>query len=385
MRRGRLVARVGLVLVVGVLAGLIWLGSPTAPQLTGAVASPSPSLVPSPSPTARPWDLDADIGAVIVLSWQGKYGWSTVAPLIAKYKLGGVLLFTPNFGGTPAGVKQWSDRLNRLAAGQCLEHPILVMLDEEGGEVANIKATFAPPWPSAMAAAGPARVRELERINGAGLRAAGVDLNLAPVADVRTNPLDDVIGDRSFGSSPSVVAPLVSAAVQGLHDGGVGATVKHWPGLGGAAGNPHVAIPTDPESEATWLRVQLPGFRAGIAAGADAVMVTSVYVPALGAGRTPAVFSAPVIGRLRSQLGFEGVIMSDSLSMYGIGVKWPLPQAAVLALAAGNDMILLSNGDPSYEVSAIKAVKAAVLSGRLDRTRLHGSPAGLIRWLGAAG
>jgi len=309
----------------------------------------------------------------MVLSWQGKYGWSTIAPLMTKYKLGGVLLFTPNFGGTPAGVKQWSDRLHALAESQCLSHPPLTMLDEEGGDVANIKATWAPPWPRTMAATGAVRVREYERANGAGLRAAGVDLNLAPVADVRTNPLDDVIGDRSFGSSPSVVAPLVSAAVQGLHDGGVGATVKHWPGLGGAAGNPHVAIPTDPETEAQWTKTQLPGFRAGIAAGADAVMVTSVYVPGLGAGKTPAVFSSSVIGRLRTQLNFDGVIISDSLSMYGIGVKWPLPQAAVMALQAGNDMLLLSNGDPSYEVSAIKAVKAAVLAGRIDRTKLHAS------------
>jgi len=363
------VAQVGLVLVVGVLAGLIWLGRPEAPRLTAAVASPSPS----PSPTAEAWDLDADIGSVIVLSWRGKYGWSTIAPLVSQYKLGGVLLFTPNFGGTPAGVKQWSDRLHALAQSQCLAHPILVMLDEEGGEVSNIKASFAPPWSSVMAKAGPDRVRDLERINGAGLRAAGVDLNLAPVADVRTNPLDEVIGDRSFGSSPTLVAPLVAAAVQGLHDGGVGATVKHFPGLGGAAGNPHVAIPTDPTTEALWTKTQLPGFKAGIAAGADAVMVTSVYVPGLGAGNTPAVFSPSVVGRLRTQLGFEGVIMSDSLSMYGIGVKWPLPQAAVMALTAGNDLLLLSNGDPSYEVQAISAVKAAVLSGRLDRTKLHES------------
>ena len=343
------------------------------PRLAATVTSPSPSPSAAPSPSQAAWDLDADIGAVIVLSWQGKFGWSTIAPVITQYKIGGVLLFTPNFGGTPAGVKQWSDRLHALAQSQCLAYPILTMLDEEGGEVANVKASWAPPWPRTMAASGATRVREWERVNGAGLRAAGVDLNLAPVADVRTNPLDDVIGDRSFGSSPSVVAPLVSAAVQGLHDGGVGATIKHWPGLGGAAGNPHVAIPTDPESEAQWTKTQLPGFRAGIAAGADAVMTTSVYVPGLGAGKTPAVFSASVVGRLRTQLNFDGVIMSDSLSMNGIGVKWPLPQAAVMALQAGNDMLLLSNGDPSYEVSAIKAVKAAVLAGRIDRTKLHQS------------
>ena len=224
-----------------------------------------------------------------------------------------------------------------------------------------------------MAAQGPAGVREIERVNGAGLRAAGIGLNLAPVADVQTNPRDMVIGWRSFGSDPAVVAPLVGAAVQGLHDGGVGATVKHFPGLGGAAGDPHVATPTDPESEAQWMRVQVPAFKAGIDAGADAVMTTAVYVPALGGGNMPAMLSPAVVSRLRTQLGFTGVIVSDSLSMGGIEARWSLPEAAVLALAAGNDMLLLGNGDPSYEVEAIAAVKSAVLSGRLDRTKLHES------------
>src|SRR5207244_2455992 len=141
--------------------------------------------------------------------------------------------------------------------------PILVMLDEEGGEVANVKASFAPPWPSVMAAGGPEHVRELERINGEGLRAAGVGLNLAPVADVRTNPRDAIIGGRSFGSNTAAVAPLVGAAVQGLHEGGVGATVKHFPGLGGQAGDPHVAIRTDPQSEPPGPAAQPPALQGG--------------------------------------------------------------------------------------------------------------------------
>ena len=283
------------------------------------------------------------------------------------------MLFTPNFGGEPYQMREWTDRLNALASSSCFEHPMLVMTDEEGGSVANVKADWVPPWPLEMAGGGADRVRALEQLNGQGLHAIGVGLNLAPVADVRTNSLDGIIGARSFGSSPSVVAPLVAAAVQGLHDGGVGATVKHFPGLGGAAGDPHQAIPTDPESEATWERIQMPGFVAGIAAGADAVMVTAVYVPSLGGGDTPAMFSPAVVGRLRTQLGFTGVIVTDSLSMGGIGARWPLPEAAVLALAAGNDMLLLGNGDTNYEADAVAAVRAAVLSGRLDRTRLHES------------
>jgi beta-N-acetylhexosaminidase len=366
------VARVGLVVVVALLSVLVVLGQPASDaRLALAIAYPSAS--PSQPPPADVWDLDADIGAVMVLSWKGTIGWPTVSKYMRRYPFAGVLLFTPNFGGAPAGVRAWSDELAGLASQTCAEHPTLVMLDEEGGEVANVKAPFAPPWPVLMAPRGAAAVRELERINGAGLRSAGVNLNLAPVADVRTNPRDGVIGGRSFGSSTSVVAPLVAAAVQGLHDGGVGATVKHFPGLGGAAGDPHVAIPTDPESAATWARVQMPAFQAGIAAGADAVMVTAMYVPGLGAGSVPAVFSPSVIGLLRTQLGFGGVIISDSLSMGGITERWSLPEAAVMALAAGNDMLLLGNGDPAYEAAAIEAVRSAVLAGRLDRTRLHES------------
>src|SRR5947208_11233066 len=360
-----------MVLVVALLSALVLIGQSPASQLVVAVTQPSPS--PSESPTAQPWDLDADIGAVMVFSWRGSVDWSVVRPLLVNNQVGGVLLFTPNFGGNASDLKSWSDKLQALASSTCLGHPILVMLDEEGGEVANVKASFAPPWPSAMAASGPEHVRELERINGAGLRAAGVGLNLAPVADVRTNPRDGIIGARSFGANPSVVAPLVGAAVQGLHDGGVGATVKHFPGLGGAAGDPHVAIPTDPESEAQWEAVQMPAFQAGIAAGADAVMVTSVYVPGLGGGSMQAMFSAAVIGKLRTQLGFEGVIVTDSLSMGGIGARWSLPEAAVMALVAGNDMLLLGNGDPNYEADAVSAIRGAVLSGRLDRTKLHES------------
>jgi beta-N-acetylhexosaminidase len=247
------------------------------------------------------------------------------------------------------------------------------MLDEEGGQVNQVQAPFAAPSELSAGEGGPAHVRAVERVAAAGLHQLGVGLDLAPVADVRTNPGDLVIGDRSFGSNTTTVAPLVTAAVEGLHDGGVGATLKHFPGLGGAAGDPHVAIPTDYESEAQWARVQEPAFKAGIAAGADAVMTTAVYAPGLGAGKTPAMFSAPVISRLRTQLGFQGVIMSDSVSMGGIGAHYSLPQATVLALAAGNDLILLSNGDPAYERRAMEAVRAAVLSGRLDRSKLHES------------
>jgi beta-N-acetylhexosaminidase len=342
---------------------------------TGALAPAaiSPALTPiAANPSLATSGLDADVGADMVVSWSGQGLPASVRSLLVAGQVGGVLLFSSNFSG-PAGLRSLSNQLTQLASDACLDHPILVMLDEEGGEVNRVLAPFAPPSQLVAGRGGPDAVTSIERESGAGLRALGVGLNLAPVADVRTNPQDDVIGDRSFGSSPEVVAPLVAAAVEGLHEGGIGATLKHFPGLGGAAGDPHLAIPTDNETEARWEAVQLPSFEAGISAGADAVMTTAVYVPGLGGGSAPAMFSPSVVGRLRTQLQFSGVIMSDSVSLGGVGALYPMPEAAVLALAAGNDLVLLGNGDPGYEAKALAAVRAAVLSGRLDARALHGS------------
>ena len=335
---------------------------------TGTVAPTTPALAGPPDLAG----LQDDIGAVLVVSQRGTTISPTLRSLLSNGRVGGVLLFESNFKSA-AGLKAWSDSLHAIASAACLDHPILLMLDEEGGRVNRVHGGFAPPSQLVAGMGGAERVRALERSSALGLRRLGVNLNLAPVADVRTNPRDLVIGDRSFGSNPARVGPLVAAAVNGLHDGGVGATLKHFPGLGGAAGDPHFAIPTDRESEAQWTRLQMPAFKAGIAAGADAVMTTAVYVPGLGAGNTPAMFYGPVVNRLRTQLGFQGVITTDSLSMGGISVRYSLPRAAVLALAAGNDMLLLGSLDPVKEAATMAAVRAAVVSGRIDRGKLHES------------
>lgn len=361
------------VLVSGVLIASLMLSVRPVPAPAAFTSASEPPVALSVAQSAPDLgSLQDDVGSVLVVSWRGTNIPPAIRALLDDGRVGGVLLFASNFSG-PAGLRALSDSLRELAASACLDHPILVMLDQEGGQVARIRADFTPPSALAFGAGGADHVRAVERESAVGLRQLGVGLNLAPVADVRTNPYDQVIGDRSFGSNPAAVAPLVGAAVQGLHDGGVGATLKHFPGLGGAAGDPHVAIPTDPESEAQWERVQKSAFQAGIAAGADAVMTTAVYVPGLGGGTTPAMFSAPVVGRLRTQMGFDGVIMSDSLSMAGVGARYSLPEATILALAAGNDMVLLGNGDPGYEAEAMAAVSAAVVAGRLDRAKLHES------------
>src|SRR6202171_1192531 len=373
--RGKAQDLISFAVIGTVIAGVMLSAQPIVqPEMSAHSPTAAPVAPDVPVPVSGPelGSLQDDVGSVLVVSWRGTEISPSLLSLLEDGRVGGVLLFASNFNG-PQGLRALSAALRTIATTACLDHPILVMLDEEGGQVTRVPADFAPPSQLMAGNGGADHVRALERTSAAGLHKLGVGLNLAPIADVRTNPRDQVILDRSFGSNPGQVAPLAGAAVLGLHDGGVGATLKHFPGLGGAAGDPHVAIPTDPESEAQWERVQMPAFQAGIAAGAAAVMTRAVYVPGLGAGSTPAMFSAAVVGRLRTQLGFGGVIMSDSVSMGGIGARYSLPEATVVALAAGNDLVLLGNGDPGYEAQALAAVRAAVLSGRLDRAKLHES------------
>src|SRR5258708_9884188 len=278
---GRLAVRLAFALVVGRLATIVVLGQPQAIRLLVAVPTPPP-LAEQAGAAPDLAGRGEDIGAVMVISWKASGQsamWPVLQSLFVDRGVGGVLLFGSNFGGDPGALKEWGDRLTGLAASACLNHPILMMVDQEGGAVASVRADFVPPSQLVAGAGGPDQVRVLEQRSGAGLRRSGVGLNLAAVADVPTNARDAVIGDRSFGSNSAMVAPLVAAAVDGLHAGGVGATLKHFPGLGGAAGDPHNAIPPDPTSEADWLRVQAPGVPGGNGAGAHAGVTNAEAQP----------------------------------------------------------------------------------------------------------
>jgi beta-N-acetylhexosaminidase len=336
-------------------------------------ASPTPAL-----------PLTTAIGQVTIASTGGSTIGVGLRHLILDDKVGAVLLFQSNFGDA-AGLARWTRDLRALGREAGLPAPLMVMVDEEGGSVMQVRDGVAP-LPSALSLGrqGPGAVRRSLAATGSGLRNLGVGLDLAPDADLRTNPADTVIGDRSFGSDPAVVGPLVAAAVGGLHDGGVGATLKHFPGLGGAAGNPHLAVPTDAVDATTWHAGAERSFAAGIAAGADCVMVTAVRVPSLDRSGAPAMFSASIVGLLRRELGFSGVIVTDSVSMGGVQAIHQLPVSAVLALAAGVDWVMLGNDDPAFEDRAIAAMRAAVADGRVSAAQVQESARRVIalrqRW-----
>jgi beta-N-acetylhexosaminidase len=357
------------------------------PPSASAHASASPAPTPAQPVVAQPAPLPVDmaVGQMMAASFGGPSITDGLRHLILDEKVGTVLIFGDNFSDA-ASLGRLTAQLQALGRQAGLPAPLLVAVDEEGGRVMRIRdGVAALPSELELGRRGAAAVREAVAATASGLHALGVELDLAPVADLRTNPADAVIGDRSFGGDPSVVGPLVAAAVGGLHDGGVAATLKHFPGLGGAAGDPHSAIPTDRESLDRWTATQARSFQAGIDAGADAVMTTAVAVPGLDPTGTPALFSRAVVtGLLRDRLHFQGVIVTDGLGMGGITTLYGLPEATVAAVRAGNDLVLLNSVDAAYQATAIEAVKQQLRSGAIPMEQVQASAARVIalraRW-----
>ncbi len=327
------------------------------------------SLVPSVTPAQL--SLNVAVGEMLVASVSGPVVTDGLRHLILDDKVGTVLLFRSNFGDA-AGLRSWTARLQALGRQAGLPAPLLVTTDEEGGSVDQVaNGLHILPAAQALGSEGSAGVRRDVAAMAAGLRADGVGLDLAPVADLRTNPADAVIGSRSFGSDAGAVGLLVTAYVSGLHDGGVGATLKHFPGLGGAAGDPHQQAVTDPVTLAQWGATTARSFAAGIAAGADAVMTTSLRVPNLDPSNRPALLSPLIVRLLRDTLHFGGVIVTDSLSMTAVGES--MPRATVDAAAAGNDLLLMSSGSTTLEDQADQMLLAAVRSGAIPEGQVQAS------------
>jgi beta-N-acetylhexosaminidase len=347
--------------------------------------SPVPPPVPAPDERPAPLTLDMAVGQMMAASFGGPTITEGLRRLILDQKVGTVLIFSDNFTDA-ASLLRLTAQLQRLGREAGLPAPLLIAVDEEGGRVMRVRdGVAALPSQLELGARGPQGVRQAVADTASGLHALGIQLDLAPVADLRWNPADAVIGDRSYGSDPGTVGPLVAAAVNGLHDGGVAATLKHFPGLGGAAGDPHSIMPTDAESLERWAATQALGFKSGIDAGADAVMTTAVVVPGLDPSGTPALFSRAVVtGLLRERLQFQGVIVTDGLGMGGITTLYGLPDATVAAVRAGNDLILLNSADAGYEASAIDAVKQQVRAGAIPMDQVQASAARVIamraRW-----
>jgi beta-N-acetylhexosaminidase len=290
--------------------------------------------------------------------------------------LGGVCLFARN-------VRDPGRAQALVAALRAARDDVLVAIDEEGGDVTRLELATGSSYPGAWALGAVDDVELTERVAegiGSDLARVGINLELAPVADVNTNPANPVIGVRAFGSDPAVVSRHVAAFVRGVQSTGVAACAKHFPGHGDTHQDSHHELPTV-EPDAAAFAAALAPFRAAVDAGVRAVMTAHVRVPALD--DVPATLSRTLLeGVLRGELGFRGVIVTDALEMRGVADGWGMAGAAVRALAAGADALLLGSAIDEPDVRAVhEAIVAAVRSRELAEERLH-EAAARVRELG---
>lgn len=325
--------------------------------------------------------LAATVNGVLLAGFTGTEppGWLLDA---AADGLAGVVYFahnTPDLATTAA----LSDRLHAARAD------LLIAVDEEGGDVSRLQAAAGSALPGAGALGAvddPELTREAGRALGDLLAATGVDLDLAPVLDVNSVADNPVIGVRAFGATPGVVARHGVAFLAGLHEAGVAACGKHFPGHGATVVDSHLALPVVPGDLATVEDRDLPPFAAAVAAGVDALMTGHVVVPALGsAPGTPATLDAGVIARARA-LGLRGPVITDALDMGAVARDPGFGEACVRALGAGADLLCLGTtrdrDDEALYRCAHAAVTAAVRAGRLGHERLAEAAARTARLRG---
>ncbi|GIH22107.1 hypothetical protein Aph01nite_04170 [Acrocarpospora phusangensis] len=300
---------------------------------------------------------------------QARFGVGSPAQVIEKYHLGGMILFPGT--GNIVDAKQLAQLTYGLRAASP-EVPLLIGVDQENGLVSRLGdlVTKLPGAQTIGDTGDPANARAAAKITGAELRALGISMDFAPVADVNVNPKNPVIGPRAYGSDPELVADMVEAAVKGFHDSGVAATAKHFPGHGDTATDSHTALPVIRHTRAEWERLDAPPFRAAIDAGVDAIMSAHIVMPRLDSSGDPATLSKKILtGLLREELGFKGVISTDALNMDGVRKKYGDSEVAIRAILAGADILLMPPDFPK----AYQAVLAAVQSGRISQTRLNQS------------
>lgn len=323
--------------------------------------------------------LKEQIGQMVVVrasgylfDWQIRYrAWEAPAAQLKQWlgqlNLGGVILL----GGSAPELSLRSQQLQSWA-----KTPLLIAADiEEGVGQRFAGATWFPP-PMALAAIAAKNftlAKEYATCLGAVTArealAVGINWLLAPVVDVNNNPANPVINIRAFGEQPETVINLTEAFIEGAQQYPILTTAKHFPGHGDTATDSHLDLPVLPHSDSRLTQIELPPFQKAIAAGVDSVMTAHLRIPAWDSDR-PATLSQPILtGKLRQELEFAGLIVTDALIMGGV-TKYASPaEIAVMAVEAGADILLM----PDNPIVAIEAIESAVQSGRLDIKRIHQS------------
>ncbi|MFF4217757.1 glycoside hydrolase family 3 protein [Streptomyces nondiastaticus] len=319
----------------------------------------------------------------------------TTAPAWLLRRIGEGLASVGLFGRNIASPEQLAGLTAQLRAER---GDVLVAIDEEGGDVTRLEVRTGSSFPGNLALGAvddTALTRAVARELGRRLAECGVNLNWAPSADVNSDPDNPVIGVRSFGADPHLVARHTAAYVEGLQSAGVAACTKHFPGHGDTAVDSHHDMPRIDAGLATLHERELVPFRAAVAAGTKAVMSAHILLPALDPGLPATLSPAALHGLLRAPvadggLGFDGLIVTDGMEMRAISGTYGIERGSVLALAAGADAICVGGGlaDEDTVLRLRDALVAAVRAGELPEERLADAAArvrALARWTSGEG
>ncbi|QJD87765.1 beta-N-acetylhexosaminidase [Cohnella herbarum] len=320
--------------------------------------------------------LEQKVGLMCVVGMPSKVVTDEVRSTLSKLRYGGLGLFPHNFDNESqlkkiiADLNEWSESNPRGLK------PFMIGIDEEGGSLANFTEFYADvPGNRALGLAkNPRLAYESGRLIGSQLNHLGFMLDWAPVLDVNSNPLNPVIGIRSFGEDPNQVAIYGAAFIKGMRRSGVACTAKHFPGHGDVAADSHVEMPSCDLTLEQLYEQALPPFIAAIEAGVDAIMTAHILFPNIPqSGSLPASLSPFFIEHLlRDELGFEGVICTDDIEMQAIKNNYEPEQIGVLAVLAGNDQIIMCHTRDFQEkvrAGIIEAVRSGAISEeRIDRS-----------------
>lgn len=313
------------------------------------------------------------VGQMFIVSVEGTSTNPYTERAIRDRNAGGVILFGANMR-TESQVSALTDSLQATAAGSELAVPLLVAVDQEGGPVSNAPWVFPQPAAAEVGARGdPGEARSIAETMGHELLGAGVNTDFAPVVDTGGGA---AIGSRAYGDDPALVGRIGAAAIRGFREAGVISSAKHFPNHGPTAADSHTGRPVVRHDLQTVRNHDLPPFREAVEAGAPMVMVSHLIYPAIDQAR-PASLSPETLRLLRRDLGFEGVIVTDDLSMEAATRGGPVSRAAVEAVEAGADAMILS-GTADEQAAAYEAVFRAVESGEIPRERVYESAGRIV-------
>jgi beta-N-acetylhexosaminidase len=311
-------------------------------------------------------DVRRHVGQLAIAGFSGY----TIPPdlrlLAREFDLGGVIFFARNVE-SPEQVAELSREARELAA----EIPLWVSVDQEGGRVARLKAPFTvwPPMLTLGRSGDTSLAARFARALATELKAVGISLDYTPVLDIHTNPKNPVIGDRALAERAEDVAKFGRVIIETLQSEGIAACGKHFPGHGDTSADSHHELPIVDHPPDRLEAVEFAPFREAVDAGVASIMTAHLLVPSLDE-ENPATLSPTIVGLLKKQLGFGGLVLSDDLGMSAISKQHAVPEATVAAIAAGCDAVLMCGTTQEPQVAALEAVIYAVEQGTLPIARV---------------